>query len=165
MSEILQAVGSPIWWFSTIIVAIIANVIANYIYDALKEKMAGHWGLVSIWFLYISFSALLIASIFALPIPSDKAVQLAAGFALAKAFGIYEVYKIPAYGFAESITTALVFCVTFFEPEFPRALADRDLNWFGQQFFYCTLMSVFIQVVVHGLFFRRHLRKHRGLAH
>jgi hypothetical protein len=164
VSEILQAIGSPAWWFSAIIVAVIANVIANYIYDVLKAKVTGYWGSVLLWSLHISWSALFVASLFALPIRTDKAVAVALGFTIAAVFGLYEIYRMPAYGFAQMVTVASVFSLTFFEPEFPRALADRDLIWFGRQYFSCVLMSAFVQVLLAGIFYRRYARKHRGLA-
>jgi hypothetical protein len=41
--EILNSLGSASWWFSTVVVAIIANVGANYLYDFLKPRMKGRW--------------------------------------------------------------------------------------------------------------------------
>jgi hypothetical protein len=71
---------------------------------------------------------------------------------------------MPGFGFAQAFTVATVFSLTFFEADFPRALAARDLIWFGQQYFYCTVMSIFVQVFLIGISYRRYVRKRRGLG-
>jgi hypothetical protein len=164
VSEIVQAIGSPAWWFSTVIVAIIANVVASFIYEFLKSKMKGRWGSVVMWSFYVISHALFIASFFTLPIRWDRAIYLAIGITLATVASLYEVYRVPGYGFGQNITVASVFALTFFDPEFPRALADRDLIWLGQQFFLCFGISLVVQALLTGIFYRRYFRKRRGLA-
>jgi hypothetical protein len=41
MDEILNSLGSASWWFSTVIVAIIANAGANFLYDFLNREWLG----------------------------------------------------------------------------------------------------------------------------
>jgi hypothetical protein len=73
MSEILESLASPGWWFTTIVVAIFANFLANYIYDALKAKATGHWPLILMMSLLLIAIALFAASIFTLPISNTYA--------------------------------------------------------------------------------------------
>jgi hypothetical protein len=44
MSEIVQQLGSPAWWFSSVVVAIVAGVVANFVYDrdARAERRSQH---------------------------------------------------------------------------------------------------------------------------
>ncbi len=163
MSEILQEIESPAWWFSTIVVAIIANILANYIYDALKAKVAGNWQFVLTVSVWIVFVSLYIASIFTLPMELERAVPYALGIALASVVGFYEIYQIPGYAFAQIVTVVIVFSLTFHESGFPKAWADRDFIWFGQQYFYCFTVSIVIQILIHMILYRRYLRKRRGL--
>lgn len=164
MSEVLQAMGSPGWWFSTVIVAIVANIISNFIHDALKTKLTGHWFVVSVISLQVICSAFFVASVFTLTMRSELVIPFALGMAFASLLGLIETYQIPEYGFAQVITIIAVSSLTFFEPEFPRALAARDLVWFGREYFYCVIMACVIQAFLLPIFFRRHIRKRQGLT-
>jgi hypothetical protein len=39
MEEIYTMIGSPGWWFAAVIVALLVNVISNFVYDIIKPYL------------------------------------------------------------------------------------------------------------------------------
>ena len=66
MEEIYTMIGSPGWWFAAVIVALLVNIISNFVYDIIKPYLQSLTAQSLLWALVGSarISIFFIVSIF-----------------------------------------------------------------------------------------------------
>lgn len=155
----LSAITSPAWWFSAAVVAIVGNVIANYIYDYLKIAMAGRWFVTITLVLMFSINALLTVSM--LVVPTANRHVLAAAVGIVTLFSVWEAYKKPVVAFSFIISFMCVCPLIILEPEFRRAWVQADWVWLGRAYASYAIVAAAVSTVLSGFVFMR-LRKRRS---
>jgi len=149
MQGILDSITKADWWFTTILVAILANIVANFLYDWLKVWIVGRWASALIWALQILIYALFIISTYNLPIIKETtAFQLQAMAWLAALGGLWEARHLRGYGLTLVFTTLATSSLMIFEAGFSRAVTTGDLRWFAYQYFFAVVVAFGICAMV-----------------
>jgi hypothetical protein len=161
MDEILSSLGSTGWWFSTVVVAIIANVGANYLYDFLKPRMVGRWPAALLLSIVAAHCVLFALSILTFDFSLKYALSLF--MLIATPLVVYDGYIIPGSGLSLIMSVLAVFSITMFDPQLPRALKQHDHIWFGQQYALASLMASMIYIIAWTILWRRQVRRRRKL--
>jgi hypothetical protein len=140
LSEIKRLFESPEWWFSTIVVGLIVNIISSLIYDQLKQWLASLPRESFLIACQIVFAILIFASSMLMR-PDDfylRNVLPAAGALLA--FGVLlEIYLRARFRLIVMLTTMSIFCSSVIlqsHGEHP----DYSIKWLATLFF-CSLAT------------------------
>ncbi len=164
MSDVIGAIQRPEWWFSTILVAVIANVAANFIYDAIKPVVAGRWLKIAEFTYATLMLSTLIACSFLIPMPSQARVTVVSACVLGFGSSLLDLIGFTVglsskYFFLQLITTVSVLSLIFFDPEFSLAWKSTDVTWFAKQVFAALFMSIGISGLFAFIFMRERVRK------
>lgn len=147
MSEIVQSLQSPGWWFSAIVVAIIANVIASYLYEFFKARMSGKWLPFAVVGLSIVSNLLLLLSLSEGSLGPYNNTIFVLAIILGVTFGTYSTYKEPEGGLPHLVTLAIIVSmIMLFDNEFPLAWSRWDTRWLLQQYFVAYICAIMISI-------------------
>ncbi|WP_145963663.1 hypothetical protein [Bradyrhizobium algeriense] len=169
MADIISVIQKPEWWFSTILVAVIANVAANYIYDWLRSHLSGQW----LRILRFTYSTVLLGALIAcslvMPMKPQARFTIISGSALAFGFTLLEEVGFTKealsgkFLFMQAMTVASLSSLVFLEPNFRNAWESKDTVWFASQIFAVIWLSIGISGIISLISMRQQIRKRRGL--
>jgi hypothetical protein len=169
LSDIFGVMQKPEWWFSTILVAVIANVAANYIYEALRVHFAGLWPQIFDAITMTFMMGLLMWCSWVLPVPPQLRILiftsciLGFGGALLVAFGFIREPLRGGSSLMQLSTMAALSMLIFREPNFSHAWEMKDTTWFASQIFTMLIISFFITGMVGLVLIRRHVKKRQRM--
>jgi uncharacterized membrane protein (DUF441 family) len=152
-----------------LLVAVIANVAANYIYDWLRPKMFGRWPTVFRFIYPVFVLGTLITCSLIIPMkPRARFIvigscALAFGTVLLDVIGITKPIASGKFLFAQMLTTVSLCSLMFLESGFSTAWESKDVTWFAGQIFAAIMASIAIGAIINFIAIRRHVRQRQGL--
>jgi hypothetical protein len=144
IQEIHTMLTSPVWWFVTIFVALLVNIAANFIYDAVKPYVGSAPGERLIWALVLMHGLFVFLSCLYFNPTGYHAKAILPILAVLLPLAIFwECYELKGYGFLVVFTFTFVFgLVLFFEMRtIPKP--EIDTTWLARQYFYAAMTASF----------------------
>jgi hypothetical protein len=169
MPDIVQSIQRPEWWFSTILVAVLANIFANYAYDWLRPKMAGRWSTFFRFAVSYFILGILVLCSLLIPMRAEPRFIVISGCFLGFVSSLLEIvgFTKPAMPgrmfFAQLASLFSISLFIFFEPEFWLAWQSKDIVWFASQIFATIMLAFAVSFIFSFIFIRQHLRRQQGL--
>ena len=169
LSDIIGDIQKPEWWFATILVAVIANVTSNYLYDWLRPRTAGRWlDILKNTYMTSIVAALLFSSLFIPMKPQSHFTIISAclfgfGGILLEVFGFTKDGLPGKAVFMQMITVASLSCLIFLEPNFSNAWMSKDTSWFASEIFTVVNLSLGFSLIIVLAFLRKNIRKRQRL--
>jgi hypothetical protein len=142
MSEISELLGSPAWWFSTIGVAIVVNLISAFLFELVKQSKFAISAQRAVFVLAIAHGGIIVLASVGVAIGTDRFLE-SAPYVVAGGFMAWLVVQIAARGHSNwslaMILTSMVLLVHG-KPEFP--WIEQPLAKLGMQYFFAAFSGM-----------------------
>jgi len=169
VSDIIGAIQKPEWWFTTILVAVIANVGASYLYEWLRPAMAGRW----LFAAKLTHQCVYLVGMFwcAWNFPVSPAFRF---MVITATLGGLVICFLEIIGFIQEplsgkkllmqmLTMYIFVGAIYWEPGFDTAWQTKNIQWFASQVGASLFIGLTLSTISNLIFFRQHIRSKRGL--
>jgi hypothetical protein len=162
IEEIYPLIGSPGWWFATVFVALLVNIMSAFIYDIIKPYIQSVTAKTLLWtFLLVHGFFIFLSCLYFNPTSHEAKNMLpvfAVLFPLTLFIGAYWEFR---HVIILSVTCVIIFslAVCFEVQVIP--LSKMDTAWLAQQYYYSMLTSTFISSISIAILQWRELRSRR----
>jgi hypothetical protein len=160
ITEIDQLVGSPGWWFSTIIVAVVVNIVSALIYEQLKSWVGSFTSTRLLQVLQISFAILVFVSSITMQLKDDYASKMAPLIGGVITFGILmDTYLETRYRFMSIITAVCIFCLSIVVEIHFNPPPTFSVSWFSIELFCSVLVASGVTIITTSILRMRDRRR------
>jgi hypothetical protein len=148
IEEIYPLLGSPGWWFATVIMALLVNIISAFVYDAIKPYLQSVTVQSMLWVLVVVQGFLFFLScLYFNPTTYQGKNMLPILGVVGPLAMLAECYEVREFKFAVVVTSVTVLSFAVFAELQINPPPRINAEWFARQYFYSTVVTAFVSTI------------------
>jgi hypothetical protein len=148
VEEIYTLIGSPGWWFATVIVALLVNITSSFVYDIIKPYLQSITAQSLLWTLVFVHGVLIFLSCLYFNPTTYQAKNKLPIFGVVVPLVMFaECWMVGQLKFVVVITFATVFGLAVFTELQIKPPPELNAEWFARQYFYSTVSTAFVMAI------------------